>query len=561
MADTIEQRSPQRPVEDLECLPDLKMGGNADEGYDILEGSDFRPITPEQSAAICKKLDRRLLPLMCVLYGICYIDKLSMSWAVLFHFREDLNLKGTEYSWASSMFYFGFLVAQYPGNYLLQKLKVSRFLGMTVLAWGVLMVGHLGLKEFKGLLVIRFLLGVVESVVMPGFVLYTSTFYTRKEQVWRTLLWSAMQGIFTIFGALASYGLGHITNTVLRPWMYIFLILGILSFLTGSIWLVIMPETPGTASFFTEEEKRIAVQRVAENMTGIKSYGWKTYQIWHALKDPKLWLLLGFEFFKSVPNGGLTNFGSLVVAGFGFDSFKTLLIGLPSSLVSAGSMILWGFFSIKYGNLRTWGMIVPMVIAIAGVAAVYATLGTDANIYGRAVAYWLINSYAVTSPFALTIVGQNIAGHTKRAVANTLLFIMYAAGNIAGPFFFRSEDAPRYVLAIVSIMVCLGIGLLCAVLLRFYMIWENKRRDRLYGRPENLEDRLDGMRMGMHDKTDDENKDFRYNPSDVANGELTIIVGLGVQLAFFGCFLVVSGVFHRRMRHAPTAKSEKPYIQ
>lgn len=92
---------------------------------------------------------------------------------------------------------------------------------------------HLGLKSFAGLMVVRFLLCVVESVVMPGFILYTSTFYTRKEQVWRTLVWSAMQGLFTIFGALAAYDLGHITWTALRPWMYIFLILELLSFGTG----------------------------------------------------------------------------------------------------------------------------------------------------------------------------------------------------------------------------------------------------------------------------------------------------------------------------------------
>ena len=157
-----------------------------------------------------------------------------------------------------------------------------------------------------------------------------------------------------------------------------------------------MPETPNTAKFLSDDEKRIAVQRVAENMTGIKGYAWKPYQLWHTLADPKVWLLLGFEFFKNIPNGGLTNFGSLVIAGFGFDLFKTLLISLPSSVVSAGSIIIWGFLSIKYGNLRTWGMIIPMVVAIAGVVAVYGTLEIDANVYGRAVAFWLINSYAVT---------------------------------------------------------------------------------------------------------------------------------------------------------------------
>jgi ACS family allantoate permease-like MFS transporter len=359
-------------------------------------------------------------------------------------------------------------------------------------------------------MVIRFLLGVAESVVTPGFVLYTSMFYTRKEQVLRTLLWAAMQGLFSIVSSLLSFGLGHITNTALKPWMYIFLVLGILSIIVGFAWLFLMPETPNKARFLTHDEQVIAVQRVAENMMGIKGYEWKYYQMWHALIDVKTWLILAFVLFTQLPNGGLTSFGSLVVSGFGFDSFKTLLIGLPSSVVSAGSMVVWGFCSIKYGNLRTWGMIVPLLPAIAGIAAVYGTMDTDANKYGRVVAYWLINSYAVTWPFVLTIVGQNVAGHTKRATTNTMLFIVFAAANIGGPFLFRNQDAPKYVLAITTILVFFCAALLSAVALRYWMILQNRRRDGQFGRLEGLDEKLDGMRLGMHDKTDLENVDFRY---------------------------------------------------
>lgn len=87
---------------------------------------------------------------------------------------------------------------------------------------------------------------------------------------------------------------------------------------------------------------------------------------------------------------------------------------------------------------------------------------------------------------------------------------MYATGNIAGPFFFRDQDAPEYVLAITAVMVCFVISVFCAILLRIFMVWENRRRDTRFGKVEDLEVKLDGMRMGMYDKTDNENKDFRY---------------------------------------------------
>ncbi|KAK1472841.1 hypothetical protein CABS01_16132 [Colletotrichum abscissum] len=449
-------------------------GQVADEGYDIFEEGIAQSVPQDIANAVRRKIDRHLLALMCLLYGLNYVDKVAMGWAVLFDFRKDLGLVGDEYSWASSMFYF-----------------------------------HLGLRNFAGLMVVRFLLGVAESVVTPGILLYTSIWYTRKEQVLRTMLWAAMQGAFSIVCSLLSFGLGHITNTALRPWMYIFLVLGILSILVGVLWIIFMPETPNKAKFLTHEEQVIAVQRVAQNMTGIKGYEWKHYQMWHAVIDVKTWLVLAFVLFTQLPNGGLTSFGSLVISGFGFDAFRTLLIGLPSSVVSAGSMIVWGTISIKYGNLRTWGMIIPLLPAIAGIAAVYATMDTGANKYGRVVAYWLINSYAVTWPFVLTIVGQNVAGHTKRAFTNTMLLMVFAAGNIAGPFFFRSQDAPKYFLAIAVVLVCFCAALLTAIVLRLYMAWQNRRRDSKYGNVDGVE-KVDGMRFGMHDKTDLENLDFRY---------------------------------------------------
>lgn len=393
--DNVEAAASDHAAATLEKGDALK-GDAVDEGYDLFESSAPTAISPEASAAVLRKIDLHLLPLMCILYGLNYVDKVANGWAVLFDMRADLGLVGDEYSWASSMFYFGYLVAQYPANYILQRYQTAKVLSYSVIIWGALMLGHLGLKNFAGFMVIRFLLGIAESVVTPGFVLYTSMWYTRKEQVMRTMLWAAMQGSFSIVTALISYGLGHITNTALRPWMYIFLVLGILSLFLGFGWLFLMPQTPNKAKFLTAEEQVIAVQRVAGNMMGIKGYEWKNYQLWHAVTDPKVWLILAFVFFTQLPNGGLTSFGSLVISGFGFDSFRTLLIGLPSSVVSAGSMIVWGTCSLKYGNLRTWGMIVPLLPAIAGIAAVYATMDTGANKYGRVVAYWLINSYAVT---------------------------------------------------------------------------------------------------------------------------------------------------------------------
>lgn len=111
----------------------------ADEGYELFEES-AEPISSEAAKAVLRKLDLHLLPLMCILYGLNYVDKVAMGYAVLFDFRSDLGLHGTQYSWGSSMFYFGYLVAQYPANYCLQRFQPQRILSGAVIVWGILML-------------------------------------------------------------------------------------------------------------------------------------------------------------------------------------------------------------------------------------------------------------------------------------------------------------------------------------------------------------------------------------------------------------------------------------
>jgi len=134
------------------------------------------------------------------------------------------------------------------------------------------MLGTMGCQNYHQCLAIRFLLGVAEAPIVPALVSYTALFYTRKENASRTLIWGAMQGAFYLVFSLVAYGCGHIGSNALRSWAWIFLVLGLISLLLGVAWIVYMPDTPMKARFLTEEEKQIAIERTAENMTGTKGH-------------------------------------------------------------------------------------------------------------------------------------------------------------------------------------------------------------------------------------------------------------------------------------------------
>lgn len=67
----------------------------------------------------------------------------------------------------------------------------------------------------------------------------------------------------------------------------------------------LLPDTQLNARFLSKDDQTKAVQRVQENMTGIKNNTFKLSQTLEALLDIKVWLLVIIHIAMSVANGGL----------------------------------------------------------------------------------------------------------------------------------------------------------------------------------------------------------------------------------------------------------------
>ena len=169
-------------------------------------------------------------------------------------------------------------------------------------AWAILVLTTPACTNFAGIATNRFLLGVTEAVVNPGFVLVTSMWYRKAEQPLRLVTYYCMNGFAGIFGGLLGYAIGHITSG-LPQWMYVFIIFGSVSFAWGVLFLVFMPDLPSTATrFLSPREAVVAVERVATNRQGIKNQHFKRYQLWQTLRDPKTWILFVMAVAAQIPN-------------------------------------------------------------------------------------------------------------------------------------------------------------------------------------------------------------------------------------------------------------------
>lgn len=68
------------------------------------------------------------------------------------------GLKGEQYNWTSSVFYFGYLIWSWPSSYLLVRLPIAKYLSVSVFIWGGVLMCHAAARNFGGLMATRFFL-------------------------------------------------------------------------------------------------------------------------------------------------------------------------------------------------------------------------------------------------------------------------------------------------------------------------------------------------------------------------------------------------------------------
>ncbi|KAI1022706.1 hypothetical protein LB503_000137 [Fusarium chuoi] len=497
----------EKITDDLKHTQSIKEGTINDastaEALTLCRDADDIETSPELDKALRWKLDLRLMPLLCFTYALQSIDKNTISYAAVFGLREDLNLKGDEFSWTGGIFYLGYLVWEFPTSMFLQRFPINYFMSGTVIAWGAVLMAHGAVTSFTTLVVVRVLLGALEAAINPGTMLLFSMYYMRKEQPLRMGIWIGSAGMGYIIAGIASFGIGHV-KSALPSWRVLFIIWGSITVAWGVILLFLLPGAPMRAKFLTADEKARVISRVKGNGTGIENKHFKVAQFWEAMLDMKTWLLFLFALTSNSPNGGLSAFQGLIIKGAGFSTLDTTLYQMPSGAVQLVACVLacWGASTIK--NSRIPIMLLALVPFLAGVLGLHFLPHSDA--YARLACLWMSFSYTATWTLSMSVSMANTAGHTKKITTNALLLIGYCLGNFVGPFFFKSNQAPQYELGVGMMFTCIAIQVASLVAL-WVLFWTRNRSRRDLHTPENQQR---AWEAGLLDETDFRNKYFQY---------------------------------------------------
>lgn len=59
-------------------------------------------------------------------YLFQFLDKAALGYTAILGLNTDLNLVGQDFSWASAIYYIGYLVASYPAGWLIVRYPVAK---------------------------------------------------------------------------------------------------------------------------------------------------------------------------------------------------------------------------------------------------------------------------------------------------------------------------------------------------------------------------------------------------------------------------------------------------
>jgi MFS transporter, ACS family, tartrate transporter len=313
-----------------------------------------------------RRVARRLLPFLFLLYVANYLDRTNISYAK-FGMQGDLGLTDAIFGTASGIFFVGYLGLQIPGALLVERWSAKRLLGFTLIAWGALTALTAVVRTPMQLYGARFLLGAAEAGFFPGVIVYLSHWFIyqdRAKAVARFM--SAIPLCFIIGGPIAAAVMG-VHWLGIPGWRWLFLIEGIPALLLGITTLFFLPDRPEQARWLRSDQRDWLTTRLAKEREA-KAHAEKL-TLWQTLRHPAVLILTAGLFFTYTGGYAFWFWEPTMLQRFsGWTVLQVSWMGVVVFGASLIGMLLLGWSSDRTGE-RRWHFAIPQLTAAAALGA------------------------------------------------------------------------------------------------------------------------------------------------------------------------------------------------
>ena len=139
----------------------------------VMGAASIREHSDTEGRAAWLKVRVRVLLPMLILIVLSSLDRVNISFAAL-QLNPALGLSAEQYGIAVGIFFFAYLLFQFPSMWLQRRLGTRLWILCIGVSWGVVATAMALVHNRTGLYVLRLLLGVAEAGLAPGVVYYCS---------------------------------------------------------------------------------------------------------------------------------------------------------------------------------------------------------------------------------------------------------------------------------------------------------------------------------------------------------------------------------------------------
>ncbi len=311
-----------------------------------------------------RRINRRLLPFLFLLYIIAFLDRINISFAGLDMTRE-LGFSDQVFGLGSGIFFVGYVVLEIPGTLLVELWSARKWIARIMISWGL--VGSLTglIHTAHQFYWARFILGVAEAGFFPGVVVYLTHWYREQDRARAMAMFMSAIPIAQVIGAPISGALLQIHWLGYPGWRWLLILEGVPAVIAGFVALFYLTDRPRDARWLADDERAWIT---AELDLEARAKSGQRMSIWRAFGNRDVILLTSVYFLGSCAQYGFSFWLPKMIQKLsGFGSYEVALIAALPFLASWPAMLLLSWSSDRMGE-RRWHTTVAYIALAAGLA-------------------------------------------------------------------------------------------------------------------------------------------------------------------------------------------------
>jgi ACS family tartrate transporter-like MFS transporter len=307
----------------------------------------------------------RILPYCFLLYILCYIDRINVSFASL-TMNKDIGLTAYIYGLAAGAFFWGYCLLEIPSNIILEKVGARPWIARIMITWGIASACTALVTGPWSFFTVRVLVGIAEAGLFPGLLLYFHRWFPQRHRG-RVVGWF-LTGLplATAIGGPLSTALLQLDGVLgLHGWQWMFIGEGIPTTLVGITVMWVLTERPSQAKWLTDAEKSWLEAELASEKHAVDSV--RAHSILSAMTNPKILAFTVIFAGVGMSGVGLVLFLPQILKGLGLSNTQAGLLTSVPYVFGTIAIICFGYLSDRLGD-RFWILVGTCACGAVGMA-------------------------------------------------------------------------------------------------------------------------------------------------------------------------------------------------